>query len=470
VSGSSRRAARSLLALGLGAALVLAACGGDDDAASTDPSSAGADAAPCPIGALDDVTGPVEITFWHQLQASNEEALQAQVERFHAAQDEVRVKLVYQGEDLLAAYRSALSTGALPDVLQIEETQLATMVDSGRTLPVQACVDAEGYALADFLPRTIAYYTLDGELRSMPWNVSNPVLLYSPAMFEAAGLDPDDPPETLAEVREYSRRIVDAQVAPHGIALRVRPFFNEFWFTKGGEPYVDNANGREARATKSNLATGVGREVWRWWDEMVESGLAIDTGPGVASADHLLAVGNGQAAMTFDGSSVIGPVLDVLASGQFPGAKIAVAPLPGVEPGGGMQTAEGSLYLVDGEREKVAAAWELTKFLVDTEQIVDLHLKTGYVPIRTSAVEDPRVQQRWREQPAFRVPYDQLVAGAEDDVTAGAVIGAFQGVRDAVQRGLEAMLAGEKTPDEAIEQAQQEADATIADYNTRVGG
>ncbi|MDZ7714561.1 MAG: extracellular solute-binding protein [Rhodovibrio sp.] len=43
----------------------------------------------------------------------------------------------------------------------------------------------------------------------MPFNSSSPVLWYNKDAFEAAGLDPNDPPETWSEVAEYSRQIMD---------------------------------------------------------------------------------------------------------------------------------------------------------------------------------------------------------------------------------------------------------------------
>jgi hypothetical protein len=50
------------------------------------------------------------------------------------------------------------------------------------------------------------------------------------------------------------------------------------------------------------------------------------------------------------------------------------------------------------------------------------------------------------------------------------VIGDYQGVRDAVRDGLVAMLAGKRSPGEALGDAQREADAAIEAYNRRVGG
>jgi sn-glycerol 3-phosphate transport system substrate-binding protein len=344
------------------------------------------------------------------------------------------------------------------------------MVDSESTIPMQACVDADDLDLSDYLPRAIAYYTTEDILRAMPWNISNPILWYDEATFRDAGLDPDDPPETLAEVRKYSQQIVDSGAAEHGIALRTQDYYNEFWYAKGDQEYVNNANGRDGRATAAQLDTEFGLELWTWWNDMVQSGLALNTGSTTGNIDHLLSLAKGESAMSIEASSALGPALAVLESGQFGDLEIATAPLPGLETGGGVPVGDGALWIMRSSApEKRAAAWQYVKFLTEPEQQAELHVAVGYVPVRISAVEDPEVQAKWEELPIYRTAYDQLVDGPTNAATSGSVIGDYQGVRDAVTRGLEAMLSGSLTPAEALAQAQAEADEAIADYNARVG-
>ena len=51
------------------------------------------------------------------------------------------------------------------------------------------------------------YYTIDGQLHSMPFNTSNAILYYNKDMFREAGLDPEKPPTTYSEFKEYARRM-----------------------------------------------------------------------------------------------------------------------------------------------------------------------------------------------------------------------------------------------------------------------
>ena len=64
----------------------------------------------------------------------------------------------------------------------------------------------------------LSYYaSADGNLYSMPFNSSTPILYYNKDAFARAGLDPDRPPTTWQEVEAYSKKIIEA--APPNAAL-----------------------------------------------------------------------------------------------------------------------------------------------------------------------------------------------------------------------------------------------------------
>ncbi len=162
----------------------------------------------CPLGALDRAKGPVQITFWHVQARANLDELKRQVAKFEASQSKVRVKLVDQTgyRESLQKYKAGLTSGDLPDLGQFEETAVQTLLDSESTVTMQDCVKADHYSLSDFIPRTISYYTVDHQLRALPWPVSNPILVYDKSKFRAAGLDPERPP---ADARRGARDVPD---------------------------------------------------------------------------------------------------------------------------------------------------------------------------------------------------------------------------------------------------------------------
>ncbi|GIU89880.1 MAG: hypothetical protein KatS3mg010_0979 [Acidimicrobiia bacterium] len=229
-------AAAFALVLGLGA------CGGGDDdgAAGGNGDDAGGGGGPdlpdCPVDALDQATAPVEIEFWHAMTRANKDELERLTRAFNESQSQVRVTLSESPSyaDNFTRYKSALATGALPDLVQIEDTGLQQMIDSRSVLPAAACVQADDYDTSDHIDRVLAYYTVQDVLWPMPFNVSNPILYYNKKAFRAAGLDPESPPRSLEEVREASQAIVDSGAMRFGLAFKSDGWFFEHWTAMSG--------------------------------------------------------------------------------------------------------------------------------------------------------------------------------------------------------------------------------------------
>ncbi|HEY5172408.1 MAG TPA: extracellular solute-binding protein, partial [Acidimicrobiia bacterium] len=231
---------RSILTIALAGALTVAACAGGTSTTKRTQTGArgagGVDPAQCGLDAFAKATKPIEVKFWHEMSRANADWLVKETASFNTSQHDVHVTLVQFAnyQDLLTKYLSGLSTKALPDLFHPEDTTVQRMIDSQSVMPVQACVDADHYSLAKLLPRATAYFSFKNVLYGMPWSLSNPVLWYNKTAFVKAGLDPNKPPQTLDQVKQYSQKIVASGAAKHGIALRVEPYIFEFLNAKSG--------------------------------------------------------------------------------------------------------------------------------------------------------------------------------------------------------------------------------------------
>ena len=462
-----------LAALFIVASLGAAACSSSKHpAGSTTPTSAGRPSLPpCPLGSIAKAAKPVQITLWHALTRANEQTLQTLVTKFNSSQSDIKVNLVNQtsyGDDY-QKFLAGLSSGDLPDIVQIEDIRLQSMIDTRAVLPVQSCIDAEHYDTSDFLPRVIQYYSQRSVLYPMPFNDSNPVLYYDRNAFTKAGLDPDKAPSTLDELKADAVKIKAAGYKA-GFALKLDPWHLEQWSAKAGADYVDNGNGRTGRATKAVFDGPAGQQIFGWLSDMVHSGLAItNAATGPSAFDNLLAIRSHDAGMTIDTSAALGTISQVLASGQGGGVSLGVAPMPGPVGQGGVLVGGAALYISrKSAPEKQEAAWVLAKFLDQPDSQADFAAGTGYIPIRKSSVTLPAIQKLWATNPGYKVAYDQLVQGIENSATAGPVIGDYQGVRDVVLAAEQSMFTSGLTPAAALAKAQADATAKIQDYNSRV--
>jgi sn-glycerol 3-phosphate transport system substrate-binding protein len=466
------RLAKRLTALGVGAVLAVVGLAIPVAGAAPAQSSGGK----CPVNALKNAKSkPVEITYWQGgLQYANEEAILRLTDKFNSSQNDVRVTVVNQTTyaDTLNKFRAGLSSGDLPDLVQIEDTGLQQMIDTQAVLAAQACVKADKYDLSDNLKRVLDYYSVKGKLWPMPFNVSNPILYFNKKAFESAGLDPNNPPKTLDEVKSAAQKLKDSgTVSQAGFGMKLDPWYLEQWSALGGKTYVNNGNGRKSRATSTTFDNATGKEIFTFLNDMVKSGLArTNPADGPGFVDNLIGIGNGNFGMTIDTSGALGTIQQLLSSGQYPNVELGVAPMPGPKGKGGVLVGGGGNYIVNkSSPEKQAAAWQYAKFLNDPENQADWSVSTGYIPIRQSAADLSQVQQYWAANPGFKVAYDQLLGGVANTATAGPVIGDYQGVRDVVLDSEQQMFNG-MSPSAALKQAKEDANAKIEEYNSRVSG
>jgi sn-glycerol 3-phosphate transport system substrate-binding protein len=371
-------------------------------------------------------------------------------------------------------YKAGLASGDLPDIVQLQETDQQQMIDTGTVLPASVCAKADKYSFSDFLPRVISYFTVQGTQYAMPFNTSGPVLFYNKKAFTAAGLDPNSPPKTLDEVRAAAEKLKAGGVeSPLG--LKTEPGYFEHWRALAGKLYVNNSNGRKARATKTVFNDATGRQIFTWLSGMVKDGLAT-TNPdlGTGNFDNLLGIQSGSHAMAFDTSAALGTISTVLAAGNAPNVELGVAPFPSPGSGkakGGALVSGGALYMVNkAAPAKQAAAWEFLKYLDTTENMTKWAIGTGYLPIRKSSAASADMQAYWSANPTYKVAYDQLLDGPTNVATAGSVIGNYTGVRDAVRDAENSMFLEGKDPKGALSDAATNSDAAMEDYNSRLGG
>ncbi|MGZ4761402.1 MAG: ABC transporter substrate-binding protein [Ilumatobacteraceae bacterium] len=434
---------------------------------------------PCPTDALASAAGPVQLTFWHGMSGPLSVQLQKLTDAYNAGQSKVKVTLI-EGtyEQTIDKYLQS-GQASRPDLVQMPEYMVQTMVDSKSVVPVEACMKSSGYDTSAFLPTGLAAYATQGVQWSMPFNISNPVLFYNKRMFTAAGLDPEKPPVSLDDLRADSEAIVKSGAAKYGLSLDSGfdsggGWYIEQWFAKAGEFYADNQNGRSARATQVLYNNATGQSLLTFMQSMLKDGLAVNVGDNSSGYDNLLKLGDNAepAAMTIATSASIGPVITILGSGQFPqitNADVGVAAMPG--PGGkpGALVGGASLWVVNsGDPVRTAAAWDFITYLTQAQQQSEWSSATGYVPVRTDALTLDPLKTTLTTDPRFKVPYDQLLSSPDAPTSEGPVLGPLREVRTVTAQAVAAIFGGADVAT-SLATAVQQANALIADYNARNG-
>ena len=157
-----------------------------------------------------------EIQFWHAFTGRLGELVAEQVETFNGAQSDYTVVATHKGNysETLNAGIAAFRAGEQPDILMVFEVGTATMMAAkGAIKPVYEVMADAG---ADFDPDAFIgavkgyYTTTEGEMLSMPFNSSTPVLWVNRDALSEAGIDPDTDLSTWQNVGAVLEQLKEA--------------------------------------------------------------------------------------------------------------------------------------------------------------------------------------------------------------------------------------------------------------------
>jgi len=433
----------------------------------------------CDTHLLDTATAPIDITFWHGLTDANGAELQKITDQYNASQSKVHVNVQFQGgyADTIDKYLQSDQSNR-PDMVQLPEYMLQQIIDTKSIVPTQACAESAGYDLSQFVPSMLDAYATQGVQWSMPFNVSVPVLFFLKPTFVRAGLDPNNPPQTLDELLAASKQIVSSGAATYSVSLDSDfdgggGWYIEQWLAKGGNFYADNENGRAAPATKVLYDGPAGVELLTYLKLLVTDGGAVYVGDNANGTDTLLKLADASApaAMAISTSASLGPVFSALNGGLIAGltaADVGVGMMPGPKGGLGGLVGGNSLDIVNKSPEKAAAVWDFMTFLESAQTQSDFAAESGYIPVRKDALDLDPIKSKYVDDPRYKVAYDQLSGSADSPTSLGPVIGPLLQVRKVTAAAVADVLTG-GDPQTALSQAAQAADDLIANYNLTTG-
>ncbi len=500
-----RRAWRTLAGLAA-MALVVASCGGSDDTAKGDSGAKPddkVDASLCPVKALDDSDGPVDITIWHAWVGKTAATLEATAADYNASQDKVKVHVESQGnyDEMLKKYTDAMSDPeTLPDLIMNVDTSLQFMIDSGTAVPAAACIKADPDSKKvydDIIPAVTSAYTVQDVLWPGAFSVSEPVLYINKNHFEAAGLSTTELPKNLEELQAASQKIMDAKAAgvpglqsvTQPMVLRLDSWYLEHWLTGEAVPIVNNDNGRSALATKSLMTSPEVTTIFDWFKSMTDSGL-LKPVPYAKAFDQLFAMATQTSSMLIDTSTAITTVdaaiqgtlsnsdigaedLGIDLSGiKFDTLSVGVGLNPGLTDAGKGQIGGAAWYLVNRDHpESVAAAWDFVKYSNEVPQQVRWTLEGSYLPIRKSALDDPAIQKDFTT--TRRGGWLATAAAGLDSLDPahpGPVIGPYNEYRKTYRDALENVTLGGKDVASTITSSNDAFQQSLDRYKADVGG
>ena len=425
-----------------------------------------------PVGTLT-LAEPTKFQFWFAMSGAPGEATIEIVKRFNAAQPHCTCELAPQDslDDTLAKLKSGLPSKEVPALAQISNLSTQVLLDWQAVTPMQSYIDRDKFDLTDFEPNLLAYYTVGGKLYSMPFNTSNPILYYNMDAFKAAGLDPEKPPRTYAQVTEAAKKLTkqgaDGKVAMYGYSMAIYGWFFEELLAASGALYLDNGNGRDARATRAVFNSAEGVKILTWWKEGFDAGIFGNLGR--PTADTEKAFDAQQIAMFIDSTAVLRARVDA-AQGKFElGTGFLPRPDEAAFSKSGPIIGGASVYILkdrpDAEKD---CAWEFVKFLVSPDTQAYWHTASSYYPVTKKAYEVKEDKDWGAKYPQFNAAVDQLHMAPNTRQTQGALTGVMPGARARIENTIGEVLQGKATPQQSLDNAAVDVTKLITDYNKTV--
>ncbi len=413
----------------------------------------------------------VEIDFWHAMSGGNGEAVTALVADFNASQSAIVVNEQNKGnyDETLNAVIQASGQGEGPNMAQIFDLGTPLAIDSGFFVPVESVLSEEQLEAleADIVAPLVNYFTINDTLWSLPWNNSTPILYYNKDMYEAAGLDPEVPPATWQELEEHCAVIMETGAAPYCLSSQIYGWYFEQWLALQGQELANNGNGRADRATETNLTSPAAVAIMEFWQRINDAGYWTYTGRlhDNQGANQIFIAK--QAAIILESTGALRTFTTGAAESGFELGTGFFPTNADVERQGPI-IGGASLWVSAGNTdEENAAVAEFLVWLEAPEQMARWHQATGYMPDTLSSQELLESEGYFEENPNQRTAVDQLNAAAVNSATAGAIMGPFPQIRVIVEQSIQAVVSGGDITT-VLEDAKLQADAAIADYNSRL--
>jgi sn-glycerol 3-phosphate transport system substrate-binding protein len=431
--------------------------------------------AACVLALSAQATAQTQIDWWHAMGGELGTILEGIVADFNASQDGYVVVPSYRGSytETMTGAIAAFRAGEQPDIVQVFEVGTGTMMAAkGAIVPVYKLMEETGapFDPSAFLPAVVGYYTdPEGNMLSMPFNSSTPILYYNKDVFAAAGLDPEVAPTTWAEMESFSRQIMASGAAECG-------------FTTGWISWVQLENlsawHNQQIGTLQNGFGGLQTELTvngpvqvRHWENLArweDEGLFRYGGPG-GGADAPPAFYAQQCAMYMNSSASRAGVL-----ANTPDFEVGFGMLPYYDDveGAPQNSIIGGAtlwVLSGGSDEEKAGVATFFNYLSSPEVQAAWHQKTGYLPITQAAFDLSREQGYYAANPGAEVSIQQITLNEPTDNSRGLRFGNYVQIRDVIDEEFQRLLAGDVDAQGALDAVVVRGNALILEFEDANG-
>lgn len=407
-----------------------------------------------------------EIQFWHAMDGQLGQEVQVLADRFNASQRDYRVVPTFKGDydaTLSALRNTALQGRDRPDIVQIVDvaTQDA-MVERRFFRPVHQVMAEAGEKLDPkaYAPVVSIFYSdAKGNLQSLPFNISTPVLYYNKDAFKRAGLDFEKPLKTWYDVQAALLAIQEKQSTTCGLTTAYPSWVMlETLLAWHNEEFATRNNGYDGLNAELTFNTFLAMRHWSLMSSWVKAQIFTYAGRRNEAETKFT---SGECAMLTTGSGAYG---NILRDARF---RFGVMPMPHYDDfkGAPAHTSTGgaSLFVLNGKSPQAyRGVAKFFAFLSQPEVQAEWSQKTGYLPLSRAAFDLVRKQGFYDNNPGAEIGVEQVVGRTPIPAShaRGVRLGNYQVIRAIIDEEIEQVWTGQKPPklglDEAVKRGNEQ--------------
>lgn len=399
-------------------------------------------------GAGSATTSRGDITIWLSNNAFEVEWGNAMVDAWNAdhPDEQVTAQEIPAGRTSEEVIGAAITAGNAPClVFNTAPAAVPQFERQGGLVDLDSFEDGAAYVAERSGDRADQYRSADDGLYQMPWKANPVMIMYNRAVFEAAGLDADNPPlGTYDEFLATAQTLVDeggvqAAIWPSPAGEFFQPWFDFYplYIAQSGLQLVEDG--------EATFASEDGFAVAAFWRSLYDAGLS----PREAYTGD--AFGDGESAM-----AIVGPWA-VAYYGEDVDWGVVPVPTAEVTPAEEVQTfADEKSIGMFTACENQATAWDLLKFATSEEQDGALLEVSGQMPMRTDVLGT--YVDYFEANPAY-VPFAEQADRTVEVPNVPNSIEVWQAFRDAWS---ESVIFGDSDPEDALTSAAEAINDLVA--------
>ncbi len=366
---------------------------------------------------------------------------------------DIEVNAIYAGNynDARIKALAALNSGQPAQLSVMFSIDLYELIEQDAIVAFDDVVqtDEEKAWLKSFYPTLMENGTTGGKTWGIPFQRSTIVMYYNKDAFKAAGLDPEQAPETWDELVAAGKKLTKSDGSQWGMMIPSTgyPYWMFGALAMQNDQVLMNGAGNE-----TNFAAPATIEALQFWKDLGAKHKVMPEGTiewGTLRKNFL----EGKTAIMWHSTGNLTTVK------KKAGFDFGVAMLP-ANKRRGTPTGGGNFYIFKKTSpEERSAAMKLIKFMTSPEQSASWSMQTGYMGISQAAYDTSELQDYVKGFPYAAVARDQL-----NYATAELSTYETGRVRKSLDDAIQAALTGSKSAEDALKEAQATADRLLKPY------